>query len=151
MDHYLSNWTKLHLDNKFYKSVTEANFAYDREELKSLQEINLLSKELKDNQPDFQPKRNRDILQSIYLATRVVYVISEGLLILNNKNHFKYRTANWRKELKEVIKEVDKEWDKGRYPDDPNKYKAKYFNQEHSHLLIILQKLNKASVDKIGA
>jgi hypothetical protein len=149
MDHYLTNWTKLHLDRQFYKSVIENDIALNMKKLNSLKEINELSKMLKDHPPDFKPKRNIEILESMFLATRVVYVISEGLLILNAKNKLRHSNTNWLNEMKEVIIAVDKEWDKGRYPDDPNKYKAKFLNQEHSHLLIVLERLYKALLENI--
>lgn len=140
---YLEQWPDQHLDYRIYGALArgKTDFSQNRENMKNIREVYRLSARLKAERPDFHPRRNAQILESMYLSTDVMYVLSEGLLILSGEPFMPQQKAEWREMLSAVIETVDADWDRGRYADDPAKYVAKFPNQESSHLLILLKKL----------
>jgi hypothetical protein len=143
LEYYLNCWPDLHLNYRFYINLAngKTDFSGNPDDMKELQDIYALSSQLIEQKPNFTPRKNGDILQAMYLATDVMHVLSKGLLILSGEEFSLQQKHDWQKRLVNVIDAVDAEWDKGRYPNDPAKYEAKFPNQEHSHLLIMLKKL----------
>ena len=77
----------------------------------------------------------------MYLSAEIVQVLSEGLLIIADEATPDKNNATFRDRLTKVIAEAEDEWDRGRFPDDPAKYEAKFPNQTNSHLLVVLREL----------
>lgn len=150
---YLEQWPDQHLDYRIYGALArgKTDFSQNPENMKNVREVHRLSTRLKAERPDFRPRRNSEILGSMYLATDVMYVLSEGLLILSGEAFMPQQKAEWRETLSAVIEAVDAGWDRGRYADDPAKYAAKFPNQESSHLLILLKKLAAYADEQIPA
>lgn len=150
---YLEQWPDQHLDYRIYGALArgETDFSQSPENMKNIREVQQLSVRLKAERPDFRPRRNTEILESMYLATDVMYVLSRGLLILSGEVFLPQEKSEWRNDLAAVTDAVDADWDRGRYADDPAKYAAKFPNQESSHLLILLKKLAAYADEQIPA
>ena len=145
LDGFFNNWIELHLDRHFYSAVANANYTIldNPEKIEELIRVRDLSNKLLLNRLDLIPAKNPDILESMYLSTEIMYVLSEGLLCLAEKNTAGINRQQLLEQINDVIGRVSQEWDKGRFPDDPAKYKAKFPNQTNSHLLIILRMLKE--------
>ncbi|MDZ7796937.1 MAG: hypothetical protein U5N56_07795 [Candidatus Marinimicrobia bacterium] len=145
LNDYLEKWPLLHLHRGFYISLAKGKTDHsdDADAMRELQEVYKLSKALLENEPDFRPRRNKEILTSMYLATEVMNVFSEGLLIAGGDERLQESKKEWREKLGAVIDNVEKEWDRGRFADDPAKHTPKFPNLAHSHLLIMLKKLDE--------
>ncbi|MFO7840808.1 MAG: family 20 glycosylhydrolase [Fidelibacterota bacterium] len=145
LNDYLKKWPQLHLHRRYYISLAQgkADHSGDPEAMRELREVYRLSEELLSKEPDYPSRRNKEILASMYLATRVMNVLSEGLLIAGGDERVKENKREWRQELGDVIEKVEREWDRGRFADDPAKHTPKFPNLEHSHLLIMLKRLDK--------
>ncbi|MBW6457603.1 MAG: family 20 glycosylhydrolase [FCB group bacterium] len=144
LEYYLNRWPDLHLDYRFYINLANGMIDYSGrpDKMEELRAVYLLSSQLIEQRPYFKPRKNEEILKAIYLTTDVMHVLSNGLLILSKEPRTEEEVNGWKEKLAFVIEAVDAEWDRGRYPDDPAKYKAKFPNQSHSHLLIMLKKLS---------
>lgn len=149
LEYYLNRWPDLHLDYRFYINLAngKTDFSGNPEDLEELQDVYALASQLIDQEPHFTPRKNGEILQAMYLATDVMHVLSNGLLILSGEDFSLQQKHDWHEQLANVIDAIDAEWNKGRYPNDPAKYVAKFPNQEHSHLLILLKKLAQTGED----
>ncbi len=145
LNDYLKKWPQLHLHRRFYISLAQGNTDHsdDPEAMRELREVHRLSEALLSGEPDYRPRRNREILASMSLAAQVMNSLSEGLLIAGGDEGVKENKPEWRKELKDVIEKVEREWDRGRFADDPAKHRPKFPNLKHSHLLIMLKELDK--------
>jgi hypothetical protein len=148
LEYYLNRWPDLHLDYRFYINLANGRTDYSDQpqKMEELRDVYNLSTQLIDQQPRFRPKKNGSVLNAMYLTTDVMHVLSEGLLLLSGEERTPEQINLWKEKLLTVIEAVDTEWDKGRYPDDPVKYEAKFPNQAHSHLLIMLKKLETLSI-----
>jgi hypothetical protein len=142
---YLKKWPDLHLHRRYYISLAQGKTDHsdDRAAMRELKDVYRLSREILEQRPDYRPHRNAEILESMYLAARVMNAMSEGLLIAGGDEDLRKRENEWRRELRNVIEDVEKEWDRGRFPDDPAKQRPKFPNLEHSHLLIMLKRLDR--------
>jgi Glycosyl hydrolase family 20, catalytic domain len=147
---FLDSWTLLHLDRQYFSMIATGDYGAlnDPEKISALRKVRDLSKELISNRITTLPKKNPEILESMYLSAEIIYVLSEGLLLRVEKA-IEDRQINWMRLSGDVISRAESEWDDGRYPDDPAKYKAKFPNQTNSHLLIVLRKLRDLDSLKI--
>jgi len=149
---YLTRWPSLHLDRSAYIAI--AGDKYDLSgfpaRIRELERVEALARELVTNPPPAVPLYNTDVLASMLLASRVVQVISQGLLIMNDPTAHAGIRSTWRAELERVIAAVDQEWDQGRYADDPQKYTPKFPNLENAYLLVLLKNLHEASATQGG-
>jgi len=143
LDNFLTSWTKLHLDRRFYMAISAGDFSIlnDREKIKELENVHDLSSILLRHTTMLSARKNPDILESMILSTEIMNVLSEGLLLLSEKDDTFIRLDEWKTRIQSVITRAEAEWDKGRFPDDPAKYEAKFPNLENSYLLIVLRKL----------
>lgn len=139
--YYLQRWPDLHLDYRIWTAFAQGrtDIAEDPRYREQVRSVYKLSSELSADPPAARPRRNAEILQSMYLATDVMQVFSEGLLILGGENFLPQEISEWRRRLAIVSDAVDADWDRGRYADDPAKEAAKFANQTSSHLLILLK------------
>ncbi|MCF7832022.1 MAG: family 20 glycosylhydrolase [Candidatus Marinimicrobia bacterium] len=143
MNSFFNDWTELHLDRRIYSAIANNNYDIlnDPERILELKKVKSLSANVINNRLDLVPKKNPDVLTSMYLSAEIMYVLSEGLLLIAEKDGSPIRADKWETTIQCVITRAETEWDQGRFPDDPAKYKAKFTNQENSHLLIVLRKL----------
>jgi len=149
LDRFLSNWTKLHLDRRFYSAIANKDFTIfdDSSRIDELVAIKDLSFYIINKPINVNPKKNPHILSSMYLSAEIIYVLSEGLLILANNKINSERKDITLRHLDSVIARASTEWNKGRFPDDPAKYEAKFPNQTSSHLLVVLRMLKEQLED----
>jgi len=149
IEYFLNNWIELHLDRRFYSAIANEDYAIlnDPEKIEELINVRNLSANLLQNRIEITPTKNRDIFESMYLSAEIMYVLSEGLLYIADKGSTEKNGQQLSEQLNDVIRRVEKEWDKGRFPDDPAKYKAKFPNQTNSHLLILLIKLKQQIIN----
>lgn len=150
MNTFLNAWTELHLDRRIYSAIANNNYEIlkDPKMIQELEKVRSLSSSMIKNRITVKPKKNLEILESMLLSTEIMYVLSEGLLIILENDISDQRTNGCIELLDDVIDRVSIEWDKGRFPDDPAKYHAKFPNQTNSHLLIMLRKLNQQLIGK---
>jgi hypothetical protein len=150
LNEFLETWTQLHLGRSFYSAICNNNFTLlnNEENIEALETIKLKSLRLLNNRTHVQVNKNIEILESMYLSTEIMYVLSEGLLIIAGKDASETRASQWQATINNVIEKVDQEWDIGRYSNDPAKYIAKFPNQESSHILIVLRKLIRQMASK---
>ena len=143
MNSFLNNWTELHLDRRIYSAIANNNYDIlnDPERILELKKVKSLSANVINNRLDLVPQKNPDVLESMYLSAEIMYVLSEGLLLIAEKDDSPIGADKWKTTIQSVITRAETEWDQGRFPDDPAKYEAKFTNQENSHLLIVLRKL----------
>ena len=144
-DWFLKNWVQLHLDRRFYSAIADKNYAIlkDPERLAELERVRGLSSDMLSEPIMRKQLKNTAILESMYLSTDIMYVLSEGLLILSEKDVASNHTNDLVQKLDAVIASAEDEWDTGRFPNDPAKFEAKFPNQTNSHLLIVLRMLKE--------
>ena len=143
MDRFLRNWTKLHLDRRYFSAIANQDYTIlkDPDRIIELKELYELSTEILSDPLKISPLKHPEILESMYLSAEIVQVLSEGLLIIADEATPDKNNATFRERLTKVIAEAEDEWDRGRFPDDPAKYEAKFPNQTNSHLLVVLREL----------
>lgn len=150
LDNFLIQWSQLHLDRHYFSAIANNDYSIldDKEKTQKLTQLRDNALKLINSSTDIQIKKNRSIFESMLLSADIVYTISEALLIVSDENIPDARRIDWITKSDKVIKRVEEDWDKGRFSDDPAKYKAKFPNQENSHLLITLRKLSQNLQDK---
>lgn len=142
MDAFLTNWTKLHIHRSFFIKATKHDYTYTDQQVDELRAVLELSQTTLSNLPSDRLNQNGDVFESMVLAVRVMEALCQSLLYLDPTNETNMDPEQVEKNLTSAITAVDHEWDKGRYPDDPQKYTPKFSNIAHSHLLVILKQIH---------
>ena len=75
------------------------------------------------------------------MALKTAWLFSEHYVLVEKRIKDKARVAAYKKLLKSVTAEVDANWDKTRFPDDPQKYGGQFPDQRAQYMLLILRKL----------
>ena len=145
LNRFLNNWTRLHLDRRFYSAIANNDFAIlkDSSRIAELRTIKDLSFRIINKPINITPKKNPHILSSMYLSAEIMYVLSEGLLVIAENDANAERQELISRHLDSVIARAGTEWNRGRFPDDPAKYEARFPNQTNSHLLVVLRLLKE--------
>jgi hypothetical protein len=143
MNDFLNRWSDLHLDRSFFEAIAQEDFTLldDQERIRELEDIRARSAEVLALCPKTPPIRNPGVMASMCLSAEIIYVLSEGLLILADGDVSQHRRNLWVTTSSDVITRAGEDWDRGRYRDDPAKFKAKFPNQTGSHLLVVLRQL----------
>ena len=105
--------------------------------------INKIGRELLPKIECAAPKNNKDIWEAMVLAWKCAWLFSEHFLIVNNKIRNKERLKEYRKMLKTVTAQVSADWDKTRFPDDPQKYGGKFGGEKINYMMLILHEMKK--------
>jgi hypothetical protein len=146
---FLDQWTSLVLHRKYFSALANENFEIlnDPANVKELEDMRTLSGSLIKTGSDLSVKNNQEIFDAMYLSAQIIYTLSEGLLILSDEENIPVLRKNaCLAHLDNVIARAELDWDRGRFPDDPAKFRAKFPNQASSHLLIVLRKLKKSLI-----
>lgn len=149
LNDFLIQWTQLHLDRRFYIAISSGDLSLlnEPEKIKELEHVYHLSNTLLQHTDKLAVNKNSDILESMILSAEIMNTLSEGLLFIAENDFHSDKQSAWEIRMSSVIQKVDREWDEGRYADDPAKYQAKFSNQESSHILIVLRKLYDLTQD----
>jgi len=85
---FLEMWTELHLDRHIYSAIANNNYDVlnDPDRIVELEKVKSLSSNLIKNQLGIKPKKNLEIFESMVLSTEIMYVLSEGSLIISGEN-----------------------------------------------------------------
>lgn len=113
------------------------------EHRKKMLMINKLGKELLSKMETAAPVKNIDIWESMLLAVKAAWLFSEHFVITKNKIKDKERIKKYKSLLKKVTLQASKDWDKTRFPEDPQKYGGKFPDECGNYALLILRELRK--------
>lgn len=142
LDAFLTNWTKLHIHRSFFIKAAKHDYTYSDQQVAELRSVLELSQTTRNNLPRVQLDQNEDIFETMVLAVRVMEALCQSLLYLDSTNEATIDNEQIEEDLSSVIAAVGREWDRGRYPADPQKYQPKFSNIAHSHLLVLLKQIH---------
>lgn len=150
MNAFLCSWVKLHLDRQFFSAIANQDFTLlkDPARIGELKDLYDRSSEILSDPLRIGPPKHPEILESMYLSTEIIQVLSEGLLIIAKEEPFSEQEFEFLTQLEHVVARAESEWDRGRFPDDPAKYRAKFPNQTNSHLLVVLRELKTQIINQ---
>jgi len=110
---------------------------------KTMREINEIGRDLLSKAEYVAPEKNREIWDAMLLALKCSWIFSEHYVITKGKAKNKNRIKEYKKMLGTVTKQVSDDWDKNRFPDDPQKFGGRFANEANSYMMLILQELKK--------
>ena len=106
-------------------------------------EMNKLGRKLFLKIENCRPKKNKEILDSMVLAVKCAWLLSEHFLIVKNNIKDKSRIKEYKEMLKTVTEQVSDNWDKTRFPDDPQKFGGVFWGEKVQYMSLILKELKK--------
>lgn len=86
--------------------------------------------------PRVKVKRNKDVLDGLLLAAECG-LLCGGYYMMGGKGNPVYR-----KNVRNTVKKLEKDWDKGRFRDDPQKSKPAFSGDEASYALNLIRSLD---------
>jgi len=141
LESFLESWTQLAIDSTLASKIVQRRPTFTQEEVQRLRMVNWLGKKALLVAPDYSPRANRDIWQGMVLAAQCAWLCSEGMLLRLLSFTASERKVRYNRLLDEVRREMDAEWDRTRYPDDPQKMRTLFPGHGHQYAMILLKRL----------
>lgn len=91
----------------------------------------------------YAPARNKAIWSDMRLAADAAGLVSEWFVLSRSRAGNAARRDAFNTLLPKIRREASKAWDRGRFPDDPQKRKPRFPNEADQHALFLLRKLRK--------
>ncbi|MBI4979234.1 MAG: family 20 glycosylhydrolase [Spirochaetes bacterium] len=132
-------YPSLVIDHRAAKGAVDNKPLTGKDDVKALAAVFSNAKELLDIASWYQPKKNADIYEAMLLAAKCAYLVS-GYHVLNKSSDGAGKAA-FNTLLRETKKLIAAEWDKGRFADDPQKYKPKFPDHEHQFAVVLIDSI----------
>lgn len=90
----------------------------------------------------FFPAKGTDIWHGMVLAAKCAWLCAESLLLSRGGADCLRRKTRYNEMLQEAKKEMSQEWERTRFPGDPQKLAAPFLSNRDEYAMTILQKLH---------
>jgi hypothetical protein len=138
---FLDNWTDLMIDVTLSNKITQSSQTLTEIELQRVQKMIQIGEEVLLAAQDFVPQKNQDIWRGMLLSAKCAWLCAESLyhrqtskLPVAEREDDNYRVLD-------VQKEMDLEWDRTRYLDDPQKYSAYFPNESDQYAMLLIKQI----------
>jgi hypothetical protein len=138
---FLDNWTDLTIDVTLSAKITQPSQTLTDIELQRVQKMVQIGEEVLHIAQDYMPRKNQDIWHGMLLSAKCAWLCAESLYYLETSKPPVVEKDNYNRQVLIMQKEMDLEWDRTRYPDDPQKYNAYFPNESDQYAMIIMKQL----------
>ncbi len=120
------------------RKIVRRSSEWSAEEIDRARRLNESARRALADGDSFQPARNPEIHRAMLLAARCVFLCSEWILLKSAEAPDPERIRTFNRRLDETRRAMDREWDRTRFPDDPQKSRPKFRGEtfHYAHLLI---------------
>lgn len=139
---FLLLWPEMHIPREIYRVLAAKKTDLTKEQIRYLQKINGYGKRLLQLADKYQPRKNISIWNSMVLAARCVWLCSEYVVLKEACPQRAERIRSFNDMLKKCRSELDAEWDRTRYPDDPAKKHPAFPDMENEYILVLMSRLS---------
>ena len=141
LESFLESWTGMIMDRELATKIMKRNIVLTPEDLKHLKKVKRLGNKILSITGEYTPRKNHQIWDAMVLAVECVWVCSEGLLLSHEDSAGSRRRKQYNRRLKEVREKMDAEWDRTRFPDDPQKTRPLFPNNAHAYAMLLVNTL----------
>jgi hypothetical protein len=138
---FLDNWTDLAMDVTLSAKITQPSQALTEIELHRVQKMVQIGEEVLITAQDYVPRKNQEIWHGMLLSAKCAWLCAESLYYRQIRKPPVVEKDNYDRQVLIVQKEMDLEWDRTRYPDDPQKYSAYFPNESDQYAMLIIRQL----------
>jgi hypothetical protein len=138
---FLDNWTDLTIDVTLSTKITQPSQALTEIELHRVQKMVQIGEEVSITAQDYVPLKNQDIWHGMLLSAKCAWLCAESLYHRQTSKPSLAEREDYNYRVLDVQKEMDLEWDRTRYPDDPQKYCAYFPNESDQYAMLIMEQL----------
>ena len=143
LNRFLTAWPKLAVPYPVCEKFSQKRPVFDRKQRERLKEVNRLGERVLGLAGKYQPAKNRDIWNAMVLAARAVWLLSESCMLQAERAPAPERRTAYNRLLREVRNDLSAEWDRGRFADDPRKFRPVFPNEVDQHMLILMNRLRR--------
>lgn len=139
---FLSGWTEMDIHYRITMAVMKKE-KLDRSFLEGLEKACRVGERILPLAGKYRPARNRDIWEAMVLAAKAAWVCAAGVRLMNGRRLDAARRPTYRRLLRETRREMSRDWDRTRFPDDPKKHRPQFPSPTEAaqHALIVLRHL----------
>jgi hypothetical protein len=87
------------------------------------------------------PRKNQEIWHGMLLSAKCAWLCAESLYRRQTNKPSAAEREDDHYQVLDVQKEMALEWDRTRYPDDPQKYRAYFPNESDQYAMLIMERL----------
>jgi hypothetical protein len=139
--YFLDNWTDLAIGVTLSTKMTRPSQSLTEIELDRVQKMVRIGEEVLPSAQDYVPRKNQEIWQGMLLSAKCAWLCAESLYHRQTSRPIDAQRENYHRRVVDVQKEMDLEWDRTRYPDDPQKYSAYFPNESDQYAMLIIKQL----------
>ncbi|MFH1024042.1 MAG: family 20 glycosylhydrolase [Planctomycetota bacterium] len=146
LETFLSAWPALAINGKtIAPRLTESPIAFSANELRHLRIVRRMGKRVLRAARDYTPRANREIWHGMVLAAQCAWLCAENLFLRLADNPSAERKAEYRRLLSDTLRAMNAEWDRTRYPDDPQKTKPFSQGDRSQYAMLLLHDLPRVT------
>ena len=138
---FLDNWTDLAIDVTLSNKITQPSQTLTDIELQRVQKMVQSGEEVFLAAQDFVPQKNQDIWRGMLLSAKCAWLCAESLYFRQTNKPSLAKREDYNYQVLNVQKEMNLEWDRTRYPDDPQKYSAYFPNESDQYAMFLIKQL----------
>lgn len=139
LSRFLDAWPKLTITHDEADKLVSKNAVFTDEERKRIKQVNTEGGHILPIAQAYSPAKNEDIWHGMVLAAEAAWLCSESVMLTGKATAERRQAYN--DLLKRVRWELDEEWDRTRYADDPQKYKTKFPGDNSAYAMIVMKRL----------
>ncbi|MBI4026943.1 MAG: family 20 glycosylhydrolase [Verrucomicrobia bacterium] len=139
---FLNGWIKMDIHYRVTLAVMKKE-RLERNFLDTLEKTRQVGERILPLANKYTPARNRAIWEAMALAAKTAWVCAAGALLMNGRKLDAARKQTYNQFLRETRREMSRDWDRTRFPDDPKKHRPQFPSpvEAAQHALIILRHL----------
>jgi hypothetical protein len=138
---FLDSWTDLAIDVTLSTKITQPSQTLTEIELQRVQKMVQVGEEVFRAAQDFVPRKNQEIWHGMLLSAKCAWLCAESLYRRQTNKPSAAEREDDHYQVLDVQKEMALEWDRTRYPDDPQKYRAYFPNESDQYAMLIMERL----------
>ncbi|NBC18381.1 MAG: family 20 glycosylhydrolase [Bacteroidetes bacterium] len=137
---FLAGWTALDVPPELFQTWVKNRNEPSAETRRQVRAVNEFGHALLPGVEAVEPKRNADVWEAMVLAARCAWICSEAYMVHHRRVSCK-RAEAYNEELDRCRKDLAANWDATRFPDDPNRNKARFKGIAMDYALLALRRL----------
>ncbi len=138
LEQFLNLWPSLNITFQMAPKLTKQQPDYTEQEKESFRRMRRNGPEAMAAARQYTPAKNAGIWESAVLSARAAWLCAECALAQTGEMN---RKLNLKHELTAVRGAIGREWDRTRYPGDPQKHRPKFPDGGGQYALILMEKL----------
>lgn len=139
LDEFLKHWVDIEFDGHCAEKLSSGKLDFKPHEVDKLERASSSGHKAFEPAARFVPKHGKEVFDAMLLSARAAWVCSEYCLLATMTDPPRPRVELFNSILADVKEKASAEWDRTRFPDDPQKLNPK-FGQHSGHALCLLEK-----------